>query len=527
MKKVLCISTVMLLLTSITGIYAIEENIAKQENINEIAITTGDSLKSQNDIVEKKIVTKSVKLSNNNTMTSLPVNAEFWEAGVQYKVLGEGKVSIYDTNGFVSQSSNPKVLQVDSVTHDGETYLITQVVNLNTVGYETIIMNNIDTFLNQPMGSWDIGGIKGVFPNITTISRDDFMYLVDCFHTLEMENVAVLPDQMFYRFGKLKEVSLPKVTTVEGSYTFVETPIEKVNMPSLLTVAERMFYECNSLKSISLPAVKEVASLGFYKANALESVDLPSVKKIGQNAFRALSNLKEINIKEVEELGNNAFAGTNPVNGVTEDSFSNKLTSLFLPKLKKAGDSVFNGNIYLTNIYVPQLVEAGNYAFYRAGKSTEGMSITANALEKIGNNSFAESGITKATLPNVKEVSYSAFTQTKKLESLELPQVTHIKDSAISLSTIKNIYLPKVEVIEANAFRESTKLETVISPVLKTIGNSAFYVKDTGSSSLKNIDLDNVESIGAAAFRYCKEVREVELPKVTSIGIVAFEIVFI
>lgn len=142
-------------------------------------------------------------------------------------------------------------------------------------------------------------------------------------------------------------------------------------------------------------------------------------------------------------------------------------------------------------------------------------------------------------LDNVTDVEYGIFMNTSMLDSISMPKVKKITDSAFCNSGIKTISIPSAGVVEQNAFNNCKNLVRVeSSDKLITLNASAFY----GCSNLQFIDISNVSSVAYGAFwgtsletanmptgtisescfRNCTKLTSVSTPNATIIGRDAF-----
>ena len=145
--------------------------------------------------------------------------------------------------------------------------------------------------------------------------------------------------------------------------------------------------------------------------------------------------------------------------------------------------------------------------------------ILPTSLESIGNNAFAESGLTEINLSgctSLRSIGDGAFWNCTSLEEINLSDcinLTSIGGSAFeSCEKLTTVTLPStVTTIGNSAFWYCTSLTSITLPAgLQTIGNSAFR----NCTSLEEINLSgckNLTSIGVGAFYECSSLTEIDL----------------
>ena len=192
---------------------------------------------------------------------------------------------------------------------------------------------------------------------------------------------------------------------------------------------------------------------------------------------------------------------------------------------RKIGFLQFSDCYKLNNINIPsqvKIIDAG--AFQNCGGLTR--IELGNNIEKIGENAFAESGLTEVTIPenlkyiggysfyscdNLKTVNYNAINAENistlpcfdmVVENLIIGEnVKKINERLFYFISIKTVRIPNsVEIIGDGAFSWNTNLTTVTGGEnLKEIGDAAFY----NCINLNSFNFEkNLEKIGNDAFLY-------------------------
>ena len=184
--------------------------------------------------------------------------------------------------------------------------------------------------------------------------------------------------------------------------------------------------------------------------------------------------------------------------------------------------------------------------FKGASKVTE--VVIPETVTLIGNNAFAETGLTNVTFSGTPQIQFlSGFGNIQSLTHLDIPDsVTWISGYAFSNSGLESIKLPanlttieqyafensnikeltipnSVESIDAGAFKNMPQLEKVTLPdneKFTSIRTNLFY----GSENLKEVNIpDSVKYIGEYAFQDCSSLESVSIPAgLTSLGSDAF-----
>ena len=176
-----------------------------------------------------------------------------------------------------------------------------------------------------------------------------------------------------------------------------------------------------------------------------------------------------------------------------------KLTYVYLNKIKKLGMDCFSGCIKLKSISIPESVtEIGEAAFFNSALTSI---VIPKGVNKIEPSTFYScDNLTNITIPNsVTKIGNLAFAYCDSLTSITIPD---------SVTSIGNM-----------AFYNCTSLESVtigslltIGSRVASIGNYAFY----NCSSLTSITIpDNVTSIGEAAFKNCSSLTSVNCKPTT------------
>ena len=239
-----------------------------------------------------------------------------------------------------------------------------------------------------------------------------------------------------------------------------------------------------------------------------------------------------------------------------------KLTYVYLNKVKTLGNSCFEGCTSLENITIPDsTTKIGAKVFY--GCTNLKSIVIPNGVNKIESSAFSDcTSLTSITIPDsVTSIGDDAFGFCTAMKSITIPDsVTSIGDHAFNGCTplkrvdisnlsawckisfgynsanplyygvklylngdeLTDITIPSdITEIKDSAFRGCTSLKSITIPnSVISIGKEAFQ----SCSSLKNITIpDSITSIGGWAFSSCTSLTSITIPdSITSIGEYAF-----
>ena len=256
-----------------------------------------------------------------------------------------------------------------------------------------------------------------------------------------------------------------------------------------LDICSDAFRDC-AIESLQLPDnTRDIGRKSFYGNEAMQSAIIKSAVCIGDSAFygNSLTSLK-LPDKNFERIGIKAFYG-------------NAINSLSL-SAKEIGDSAFYDAVRGTVSISADVEKIGKYALFPTG--LEAINVDSGNL-----NYSSEDGVLynkeKSVLyvyPCEKGGSYVAPVSLLEImpyafylsncESVSLPNVKTVGESAFEKSSLISADLPKAETIGANAFYGNENLKTVSIPLVTQLPDYAF----AGTSSLESLDMMNVVSAG-------------------------------
>lgn len=360
------------------------------------------------------------------------------------------------------------------------------------------------------------------------------------------------------------------VTSI-GKRAFMDCEnLETVSIPASVTKSDFIaFDKCESLIGVYITDLAAWCDIDFfnYDCNPLyyaknlyingelaENITIPnSVEKIRDYAFYNCRSITDVSMSEgVKEIGQYAFARCTEIqNARISDS------------VETIGQSAFNGCLGLTSINIPEGVKSiGSLAL---------MNINLSAVEVDENNAYymAEDGVlfnkaqtkiilypckksgTSYTIPeNVTEITSSAFSGCKLLESVDIPaSVNYIGTYAFrSCINITSLTIPDgVTEIKYGMVLDCEKLTSInipesVNSVSWNVFDGTAYYNDESNWTGDVLYIDNclIEAkyslsgdyqikdgtrvIAMLAFLDCEDMTGISIPEsVTDIGFHAFD----
>lgn len=302
--------------------------------------------------------------------------------------------------------------------------------------------------------------------------------------------------------------------------SFFGKPITSVVLPaSVKSIGFAAFAGCDQLTTIDFPASLDSISGYAFSGSGLTTVALPaSVKTIGEGAFARCENLASANVGSAN-IGNDAFYA------------DATLASLTLTKeVKTIGDGAFKSCSALTGINIEgaALESIGEEAFAYTGLSALDLS-AQKSLNAIGGWALAKTPISTANLPSsIKTIGEGTFFYAAQLEATNLPDsitaipaytfagaenlvaenivpalATKMDDfSFYNACAMQNFTLPKsISHIGTKAMAGMTGLETIMahSIAVPELGDSVWAGIDQPSVKLDLTNTTLVDNFATAA----------------------------
>ena len=177
--------------------------------------------------------------------------------------------------------------------------------------------------------------------------------------SLKMDNVCEIEDAFLYENVSLRELYLPKLTTVGHNFLHRNKFLQELYAPNLTTVGNYFLYNNKSLKKLSLPKLT-AAGMEFLVSNQfLQELYAPNLEKVGGYFLAMNGALKELSLPYLTTVGSDFLYCNNSLQelilrnlreiGANFLYCNNSLQELSLPNLQKVGDKFLFSNIELRN----------------------------------------------------------------------------------------------------------------------------------------------------------------------------------
>lgn len=306
----------------------------------------------------------------------------------------------------------------DSVTYEGKTYLVTEVLWHAFYNYSKSITK-------LPSGLTAVRWYA--FENCTGL------------------NLTALPDEIvtvetgaFYGCTGLALTKLPEgITSIEGSAFRDCTSLALTELPEGITsIGASAFCDCTSLALTKLPeGITSIKQATFQNCSSLALNSLPQgVTSIGMSAFSGCTNLALDSLPDtVTEIGEGAFYNCSSMTlsslpeGVTElgDSVFRNCTKITISKLPasltKLGEYTFKNCTGLTSMTIPEGVTELPFEVFRDCINLVTVSLP-DSLTTIDSQVFQGCSRLEITSlpPNVTKVGYQSFWDCDAIEYIAL-----------------------------------------------------------------------------------------------------------
>lgn len=184
-----------------------------------------------------------------------------------------------------------------------------------------------------------------------------------------------------------------------GSQVFFECfALERLDLPNLTTFTAlnlaNFARSCHQLKEVNMPKVTTLPGSAFMDCYSLVQMDLPEVTELGQDVFSNCKSLAKVSMPKVTVLPQKTFAGCIAFNAesglgaVTEighSTFANciGMTSAILWNVTKIGASAFKGCTSLNALSLGAISDVNSTAF--DGVDTESCTLTFKGTPSAGN----------------------------------------------------------------------------------------------------------------------------------------------
>ena len=207
---------------------------------------------------------------------------------------------------------------------------------------------------------------------------------------VDLPNLQLLSFYEFSNCPKLRSINIPNVKEVNGSQVFFECiSLERLDLPNLTTFTDltmaNFARSCHNLKEVNMPKVTTLPGSAFMDCYSLVQIDLPEVTELGQDVFWNCKSLAKVSLPKVTELPQrtfsgciafNAESGLSAVTKIGSSAFANctGMTSAVLKNVTSIGASAFKGCTSLGALTLGAVSEVDNTAF--DGMDTESCTLT-------------------------------------------------------------------------------------------------------------------------------------------------------
>ena len=284
-----------------------------------------------------------------------------------------------------------------------------------------------------------------------------------------------------------------------------------------------------------------VAPSGLSGYANLQAVTMQNVTSVMDSAFAGNKNLTSITAPLCKYYGANALVDTGLSGAYTNSAaeyfgagcFQNntKITSFDLANAKYIGGSCFEGCNKVTTINIPKAVVLGNRCFvnfannnYDGSAALQNWSLNGPLVKSVGcevaNGNSALNGL---ELPSAETIGRYAFYNCVNLNSINLPSVKSVDESAFAVSNAKtydDVYLPACESLGNYALQNRLFKKLTVKDGCY-IGEYAYSNSGSSNRPIQQI-IGKPSFVGNYAFHYCEQLTDIDLSACTFIGNEAF-----
>lgn len=270
-------------------------------------------------------------------------------------------------------------------------------INPNTG--DTIVAIAADSFKNK-----DFISVESFEDGIKTI-RENAFQAATSLQRVNIPSVTYIGSYAFYADSMLEEFDFSKVVNIDSN-AFYRTKIRKVIAPELISLKSGAFSETeigsdpDFPDGVSLPKLSSVEGSSIFARTKMRYIDqekqFPKLEKIEDDMFYSIGILERVNLPRVTTIGSSAFA-------------FNKIKELNLPKVTTIKTYAFLRN-QIKELNMPEVTDIEYSAFY--GNNIEELNLPK--VTTIGIEAFKDNKIVRAILPNIKKIGGNAFINYRK-----------------------------------------------------------------------------------------------------------------
>ncbi len=380
--------------------------------------------------------------------------------------------------------------------------------------------------------SGNTGLTSVIMPGVTAVSDYAFAGCTN----LATVTLGQLTEIGAYAFAHTALTETPSFESLKeiGEAAFLGTKITSVSIPEGMTVGDRAFYECQSLASVTIGKNAVIGNRAFA-LNANSNFESANEKLSANDRiyyFVYTSPLTSVTVGDNVTLGREAFMGAAKLETVTlgqgvkigSRAFYNaaSLKEIDLSKVVSIGSAAFSGDVLYvyadSGMTTPAVDEEGYYIYrYYAAKLT---AVDLSEVSVLGADAFAycRDLVSVKLDGNLTEIPARTFMGCAALEEIDLSRVTSVGDNAFAEAGLTEVQLPACTSIGIYAFYNNLNLTKVTLAEGTTVGEGAFSYSEKLSEV---VNLSKAVSVGDYAFAYTSLV-DLDLSAATYIGTQAF-----
>ena len=242
-----------------------------------------------------------------------------------------------DNSNNEENGDNIKLLNNVSNVSQSTTGQSVNLLNVNE-GLDDSDNNDIDLYTNGDDLSWITTDKFNGEGSTVTINNIEFKLKKN--NTVELSEGNSYDQEELILLEKIIADSNEYEVISVGNYAWQFEHIKNVSLPKVTSIGEGAFYGCNRLESISLPELTSVAIRSFNDCRSLKNVNVPKTVSVCEDAFYGCSNLKNVNMPKAESIEDYAFYNCT------------SLESIIIPKVKSIVDNSFMGSDNIQNAVV-------------------------------------------------------------------------------------------------------------------------------------------------------------------------------